>query len=122
MSDKTKRAKINMVIDRDEHNVPEKIIWQATDNPEGPKKHEAKALLLALFDKKNLETVKVDLWTKEMMINEMDRFMFQTLRSLTDTYYKATQNAKLASQMQHFVHFFGQETGIIPKEGEKENG
>jgi gliding motility-associated protein GldC len=122
MSDKTKRAKINITIDRDENNVPEKMVWQASDNPDGPKKQEAKAMLLALFDKKDLDTVKIDLWTKEMMINEMDRFMFQTLRSLTDTYYKATQNAKLASQMQHFVHFFGQETGIIPKEDDQNKG
>jgi gliding motility-associated protein GldC len=119
MTDKNKRAKINITIDRDEKNVPEKIIWQASDNPDGQKKQECKAMFLALFDKKQLDTIKVDLWTKDMMVNEMDRFFFQTLRSMTDTYYKATQNSKLASQMQQFVHFFGQETGIIPKEEEK---
>ncbi|MCB0654357.1 MAG: gliding motility protein GldC [Saprospiraceae bacterium] len=119
MNEKNKRAKINITIDRDPNNIPEKMTWEATDNPDGPKKQECKAMLLALFDKKQQETIKVDLWTKEMMVNEMDRFMFQTLRSLTDTYYQATQNAKLASQMQQFVHFFGLETGIIPKEEPK---
>lgn len=119
MSNTKKRAKINITVDRDEQNIPEKIMWKASDNPEGPKSQECKAMLLALFDKKQKDTIKVDLWTKEMMIEEMDRFFFQTLRSMTDTYYQATQNAKLATQMQQFVHFFGQETGIIPKEGQK---
>ena len=119
MSEKKQRAKISIAIDRDEKGVPEKMIWQATDNPDGPKKQECKAMLLSLFDKDQKDTIKVDLWTKDMMVDEMDRFYFQTLRSLADTYFKATQNNELASQMQHFTTFFGQQTGILPKPGEE---
>jgi hypothetical protein len=51
-----------------------------------------------------------------MHVAEMDRFMFQTLKSLAGTYFKATNNAELASAFQSFVHYFGENTEIIPKE------
>ena len=50
-----------------------------------------------------------------MQVVEMDRFIFQTLRSLSDTYYRATQNKALANEMQRFVDYFGERTEIIPK-------
>ena len=110
-----KKSKINIQIARDDQNVPEQIKWQSTDGPTSGKSQEAKAMLLSLFDKDNLDTLKIDLWTKEMQVMEMDRFFFQTLRALADTYYKATQNAKLATDMQRFVHYFGEQTEILKK-------
>ena len=52
-----------------------------------------------------------------MQVIEMDRFFFQTLRAMSDTYFKATQNKELAADMQRFVQYFGEKTEIIPKEG-----
>ena len=63
-----------------------------------------------------MDTIKIDLWTKEMQVVEMDRFFFQTLKGLSDTYFKATNNAELASAMRQFVQYFGEQTEIIPKE------
>ena len=57
----------------------------------------------------------MDLWTKDMQVNEMDRFFFQTLRALADTYFKATQNAQMATEFQRFVQYFGEKTEILPK-------
>ena len=108
-----KQIRINVKLD--EQQVPEKITWEADDNQDGMM--ETKALLLSFFDKTNHETLKIDLWTKEMQVGEMDRLMFHTLRSLADTYFKATQNAQLASDMQRFVQYFGEKTEIIPKDG-----
>ncbi len=105
---------ITVTIGLDEKNVPVKMHWNADDGDGG--KPEVKAMLLSLFDKESLDTLRIDLWTKEMQVNEMDRFMFQTLRGLADSYFKATRNQELASAMQQFVHYFGTETGIIPKE------
>ncbi|HMX84190.1 MAG TPA: gliding motility protein GldC, partial [Saprospiraceae bacterium] len=70
----------------------------------------------SLFDSKVKDTLKIDLWTNELQVVEMDRFMFQTLRGLADTYMKATNNHKLANEMQQFVTYFGEQTEIIPKE------
>jgi hypothetical protein len=41
--------------------------------------------------------------------------MYQTLRGLADTYYRATQNRELATDMQQFVQYFGEKTEILPK-------
>lgn len=114
MSSKT--SAIHLKVQLDKENVPTKIEWSAGDGPTGPKKEEAKAFLLSIFDKNNKDTLKIDLWTKEMQVNEMDRFFFQTLRALADTYYKATQNQQLAVDMQRFVQYFGEQTEIIKKE------
>ena len=75
---------------------------------------ECKAMLLSLFDKDTEETLKIDLWTKDMQVVEMDRFFYHTLRAMADTYFKATQNKDLAVDMQRFVQYFGEKTETIP--------
>lgn len=110
-----KKSVISVEIGLDENNVPETIHWQASDNSkEGLQ--ACKAMLLALFDKEHLDTIKIDLWTKEMQIMEMDRFFYQSLRAMADTYFKATQNREMAVQMQQFVQYFGEKTGTIKPE------
>ncbi len=105
--------KIRIGLNEDQH--PTSIEWQAEDNPNGATLQECKGMLLSLFDKENKETLKIDLWTNEMQVVEMDRFFYQTLRGLADTYFKSTRNNKLASDMQQFVQYFGEQTEIIPK-------
>lgn len=82
----------------------------------GEKTVESKAMLLGFFDKDTLETLRFDIWTNEMQVVEMDRFVFQTLRSIADTYYKSTQNIELANDMQKFAQYFGQKTEILKPE------
>ena len=67
------------------------------------------------FDNDTKDTMKIDLWTTKMQVNEMDRFFFQTLRAMADTYFKATQNREMAVDMQRFAQYFGEKTEIIPK-------
>jgi gliding motility-associated protein GldC len=70
-------------------------------------------MLLSLFDAENKETMKIDLWTLDMQVVEMDHLVFNTLRGLADTYFKATQNQALAVDFQRFVQYFGEKTEII---------
>ena len=109
----TKTSKIDIEIGLDAENVPILLRWQAEDNPQQDGMEECKAMLLALFDKRTQDTLKIDLWTKEMQVGEMDRFFYQTLRGLADTYFKATQNQQLASQFRQFVEHFGKETKVV---------
>lgn len=109
---------VTVKIKLDENKHPESIIWNATDNPEGNKDIECKAMMLSLFEKAHLDTFKLDLWTKEMQVAEMDRFVFQSLRAISDTYFRATKNADLANAMRSFVDFFGEQTGILVPEKE----
>ena len=106
---------IKITIGLNEEKVPVRIDWQAQDNPATAESQECKAMLLSLFDKEAKETFKIDLWTTEMQVNEMDRFFYQSLRGLADTYFRATQNKALAADMQKFVQYFGEQTEIIPK-------
>lgn len=112
MNEITQQSQLQITIGLDENKVPVSINWQADDSPTP---QECKAMLLSLFDATNKETLKIDLWTKDMQVVEMDRFFFQTLKAMADTYYRATQNAQLAGDMQRFVQYFGEQTEIVPK-------
>ena len=112
-----KSSDIKLTVGLNAENLPVKIDWQAADGPNGEAVSECKAFLLSLFDKDTRDTMKIDLWTTEMQIVEMDRFFYQTLRGLSDTYFKATQNRELAVEMQKFVQYFGEQTEVIPKAG-----
>lgn len=111
-----KKSKIEIEIGLNEDKHPETIFWKSDDNPAGSQLAECKAMMLALFDKEYKDTFKIDLWTTEMQVVEMDRFVFQHLKSLADTYFKATGNNKLASEMQMFVDYFGKQTGILQEQ------
>lgn len=109
-----KSSKINIDVSLDEQNVPSKITWTADSQP-GSEPNEAKAMLLSLFDEKTMDTLRIDLWTKEMQVIEMDRFYYHTLKSMCDSYLRATNNKELAEMMRRFVQFFGEEVEILEK-------
>lgn len=106
------KSEINITVELNDEKQPTAITWTA-ESPDGPQVRESKAMLLSFFDRQSLETFKIDLWTKDMQVAEMDRLMFHTLRALTESYYSATKNNELASQMKSFVDHFGKFTKII---------
>ena len=116
MSKKEKYSNISIKVGLDENKHPQSIFWSSDDNPGGDKESEAKAMLISFFDKEYKDTYKIDLWTTEMQVAEMDRFVFQSMRAIADTYLKATGNKQLANDMQRFVQYFGESTEIIPKD------
>ncbi|MCB0583568.1 MAG: gliding motility protein GldC [Phaeodactylibacter sp.] len=111
-----KSSDIRVTVGLNQENIPVKISWEAEDNPNGKGAQEVKAILISLFDRETKDTLKIDLWTQDMQVIEMDRFIFQTLRAIADTYHRATQNTELANEMQRFVTYFGEKTEIIPKQ------
>jgi len=112
----TSSSEIIVRINLDANRVPEKIEWQASDAG-NPNPAESKSVFLSLLDKDTLDTSTLFLWTKECQVAEMDRNIYYALGSLTDGYFKATQNKELANEMRRFVQYFGEKTGII-KSGE----
>ena len=115
MSNNKKESTITIKVGLDENKHPQNILWSSDDNPQGAEPHEAKAMLVSFFDKEYKDTYKIDLWTTEMQVAEMDRFMFQSLRAMAETYFRATGNQQLANDMRRFVQYFGESTEIIPK-------
>ncbi|GGW51712.1 gliding motility protein GldC [Arenibacter certesii] len=99
-------SEINLQITLDENRVPEKLKWSAEDG--GISNEEAKAMLLSVWDSKNQESLKIDLWTKDMPVDEMRIFFHQTLVSLSDTFYKATQDEKMTATMKDFCDYFAE--------------
>ncbi len=63
-------------------------------------------MLLALWDPKQRNAMRIDLWTREMTIQEMNEFVFQTLMSLADSYTSATQNRNIGAEMKIFAREF----------------
>lgn len=108
---KTRNIKVTIGLNAEE--MPVDMNWSAPDKEDKDVSRACKAMLLSVFDREDAETYKIDLWTKDMQVVEMDRFFFQTLRALSDTYFKATQNAELATDMQRFVQYFGEKTDIL---------
>ena len=110
-----KTSDITLRVGLNADNVPVRIEWGASDR-NGGALEECKAMAIALFDKEHRDTLRIDLWTKEMHVLEMDRFFYQILRSLSQTYLNATQNKDLAEDMAKFALYFGQQTEIVPKD------
>jgi gliding motility-associated protein GldC len=108
-----KKSTIQFEIELDDQNVPENIEWKASDREQSDEYSKAKAMLVSIFERDTKETLRFDIWTKEMQVQEMDRLMFYTLRGLADTYMRATQNTELANQFQEFATYFGSKTEIL---------
>lgn len=97
-------SKIELNVQLDENRVPEKIHWTAEDG--GVTNEEAKAMMLAVWDANKQETLRVDLWTKEMPVDEMKVFFHQTLVAMSDTFKRATQDEKMSATMKDFCDYF----------------
>jgi gliding motility-associated protein GldC len=108
----SKTSDITIRVGLDAQGVPARMEWGASDRNQG-RLDECKAMMVALFDKEHRDTLRIDLWTKEMQVMEMDRFMYQVLRSLSDTYFRATQNKALAEDLARFAQHFGEKTEIL---------
>ena len=100
MSEKTE-SEIRFKIGLDENKIPESISWMAEDS--GMKDFDpAKAIMLAVYDEKSSETLRMDLWTKEMKVDEMKQFFHQTLVSMADTLQRATNEDELANDIRSY--------------------
>ena len=105
-----KESEIKLNVSLDENHVPEKIKWSASDG--GITSEDAKAFLLSVWDSTNKETLKIDLWTKDMPLEEMKTFFHQTLVALSETYYRATQDEKMSQTMKDFCEYFAEKLDL----------
>lgn len=99
-------SEIRLRVALDENRIPEKLSWSAQDG--GIDNEEVKAMLLSVWDSANKESLKIDLWTKDMPVDEMKIFFHQTLVSLSDTFMKATQDEKMTATMKDFCDYFAE--------------
>lgn len=93
-----KKSQISFSIDLDNNNVPEKIQWDATDKPDAGLS-ETKSISVALWDHKQKNTLRIDLWTKDMPVNEMKRFYIECLGGIAQSALSATGDEVIASEI-----------------------
>ena len=92
--------------------MPEKIDWRASD---AGKESTSKAVMIALWDAQEMNTLRIDLWTKEMMVDEMKQFFHQNLVSMAETLERATGEKEAANAMRNFAREFGERMKVFKK-------
>jgi gliding motility-associated protein GldC len=101
------QSTINIDVHTDENRVPDKITWTATDST-AENAQKAKAMMLSFWDGAEKTALRIDLWTKEMMVDEMADFFYQTMMTMADTYGRATNHHDIVEEMKTFAKSFYQ--------------
>lgn len=116
-----RKSNINVQVELDEEKMPERIEWNAPDGGiDGLQ--EAKAILLGLWDGQEKSALRIDLWTKKMMVDEMNDFFYQTFYGMADTYLRATKNQEIAKEMKEFAKSFLQKATEALEKEQQQNG
>jgi len=105
-----KTTEINFKVTVDENNLPITIQWEA---PDAGDKSECKSLMVALWDAKENNTLRIDLWTKDMMVDEMKKFYHQNVVTLTETYARATGDDATAAKVKALFQEIGKTAGVL---------
>jgi gliding motility-associated protein GldC len=93
-----KKSTIQFTIDLDQNNIPEKIRWDATDKP-ADTPDETKSISISLWDSQQKNTMRIDLWTKEMPVEEMKRFYIETIGGISQSILSATGDERMANEI-----------------------
>ncbi len=111
------KSNISIDVYLDEQKVPEQIKWKASDSS-ADMDQVAKAMMLAFWDGADKSALRIDLWTKDMMVDEMADFYYQLLMTMADTFNRATNQPELSTEMKEFAKDFMQK---FKKEQLKQN-
>ncbi|MGB5892986.1 MAG: gliding motility protein GldC [Ignavibacteriaceae bacterium] len=108
------KSEIKIFVELDEQKMPVNIEWEATDAGFDGKK-PAKTLMLSLWDEKENVTLGIDLWTKEMTVEEMNLHFHQMLFKMADTFERATLNTEAANLLRDFSSKFAKKLKLKEK-------
>lgn len=107
-----KKSEIKFTVTLDEKNMPEKIEWSASDTQ---KESSSKAVMISLWDENEKNTLRIDLWTRRMMVDEMKQFYHQNLVSMADTLERATGDKDASKALRDFAGEFGKRMKLLKK-------
>lgn len=107
-----KQSEIKFTVTLDDKNMPQKIDWNATD---GDVSSNTNAIMLSVWDNEAKNTLRIDLWTREMMVDEMKQFYHQTLLSMADSLERSTGEKAAAKAMRNFAQEFGERLNLVMK-------
>ena len=95
--------KIDVLLDP--NKIPEQITWSASDS-NTDMVQKAKAMCVAFWDGADKTAMRIDLWTKDMMVDEMADFYYQLFSTMADTFERATQQKELSEDIKKFSKEF----------------
>lgn len=107
-------SEIRLNVGLDENKIPETIQWTAEDG--GITDEETKAVMLSVWDNEKKESLRIDLWTKDMPVDEMKIFFHQTLSAMADTFERATDDKKMSATMRDFCEYFAEKLELKREE------
>ena len=107
----SRTAEIKLTIDLDGDQLPTRIEWQATD-ADRPGPISCQSAMLSLWDSENKTTAAIDLWTRDMTVDDMNLHVYQVLHKLADTYLRATTNREIANVIHEFGDGFARTLGL----------
>jgi|YelNatPaOPRAMG01_1025707.scaffolds.fasta_scaffold05023_6 gliding motility-associated protein GldC len=109
-----KTSEINFRIELDEKNLPKTINWKATDAGfEGEK--QCSSMMISLWDTNEKVTLGIDLWTKDMLINDMNIHFYQIFKKMAESYFKATGDNSVSQMISDFSYDFAAKLNILKK-------
>ena len=99
------QSTITIDVQLDEQKIPHQILWNATQS-NSEEKQDAKAMMISFWDGREKAALRIELWTKEMMVDEMADFYYQTFMTMADTFERATHQQELVGEMRVFAKDF----------------
>lgn len=108
----SRTAEIKLTVELDDQDLPTQIDWQASE-ARAPGPASAQAMLLSLWDSENKSTAAIDLWTKDMTIDDMNLYFYQVIHKMADSYLRATKNNDMARLIHEFGDGFGNKLGML---------
>jgi len=98
-------SNIKINVELDAEKVPQKINWSASGST-AEENQKAKAMFLAFWDGADKTALRIDLWTKDMMMDEMADFFYQVFFTMGDTFQRATRRKDLSEEIKKFANEF----------------
>jgi gliding motility-associated protein GldC len=109
----SKQSEINIKVDLNANNLPIQMNWSASDG--GIENQNASAFLLSIWNPEEKNTMKIDLWTKDMTIEEMKQFFHQSLLTMADSFEKATGEHLISEDLRDYCFHFAEKMNILPE-------
>ena len=104
---------ITINVGLDENRVPEEITWSAPDS--GVEKSKTKATMISFWDEKAQETLRIDLWTKDMPLDQMKKYIHQNIVAMADTLERAGGEGEFAKELRAYAVDLGEKMNILKR-------
>ncbi len=100
-----RKSEIKFQIELDDQNVPEKILWDA-DEKEERGLTETKSISISLWDQPSQNTMRIDLWSKDMPVEEMKKFYIDCLGGLAQSILNSTGDTYMSTELNQLCDRF----------------